>query len=286
MPQRCRTALAGFLAVILAGLALPASAEASTSVAIRSSTIPSSSRCSRRSTSTSTTPRDAPRGGGRPDGGAVVPPAQHCAPARAERPTAAGPPPPRPSSSRPTWSRVSPKAPAVSPRPSAAGCAADRRHLRDLDHVLGHELVHAFQYDITGGGSPNTYGAMPGAPPSPLVHRRHGRVPLPRLQRPPDRDVDAGAMEDTLPSYRDLLDPRFFPYRYGQALLAYVAGAGATRSWATCFGRGTQPEHRPRDPGGAGDDLDQLVSEWHKRPTRPTATPGSPPTRPSRSAWA
>ena len=33
-----------------------------------------------------------------------------------------------------------------------------------------------------------------------------------------------GAMEDTLPSYRDLLDPRFFPYRYGQALLAYVAG--------------------------------------------------------------
>ena len=30
---------------------------------------------------------------------------------------------------------------------------------------------------------------------------------------------------DTLPSYRQLEDPRFFPYRYGQALLAYVGGA-------------------------------------------------------------
>jgi hypothetical protein len=29
-----------------------------------------------------------------------------------------------------------------------------------------------------------------------------------------------GAMADTLPSYSDLTDPRFFPYRYGQALLA------------------------------------------------------------------
>ena len=51
-----------------------------------------------------------------------------------------------------------------------------------------------------------------------------------------------GAMEDTLPSYRDLLDPRFFPYRYGQALLAYVAGRVGRPDRATCFA--------PRDAAG------------------------------------
>ena len=37
-----------------------------------------------------------------------------------------------------------------------------------------------------------------------------------------------GAIQDTardsLPTYRQLEDPRYFPYRYGQALLAYVGG--------------------------------------------------------------
>ncbi len=40
--------------------------------------------------------------------------------------------------------------------------------LSDLDHVIGHELVHAFQYDITGSGRPNSLGALPAASQLPL----------------------------------------------------------------------------------------------------------------------
>ena len=40
--------------------------------------------------------------------------------------------------------------------------------LGDLDHVIGHELVHAFQYDITGNGRPNSLGALPAASQLPL----------------------------------------------------------------------------------------------------------------------
>ncbi|MEP7227648.1 MAG: hypothetical protein ABI785_09840 [Gemmatimonadales bacterium] len=37
-----------------------------------------------------------------------------------------------------------------------------------LEHVIGHELVHAFQHDITGSGRPNSLGALPGATQLPL----------------------------------------------------------------------------------------------------------------------
>ncbi|MBA3893343.1 MAG: PD40 domain-containing protein [Gemmatimonadales bacterium] len=97
--------------------------------------------------------------------------------------------------------------------------------LGDLDHVLGHELVHAFQYDMTGSRGPNTYGALPGAAALPLWFIE-GMAEY--LSLGPAAPLTAmwmrGAMEDTLPSYSDLTDPRFFPYRYGQALLAYVGG--------------------------------------------------------------
>ncbi|MFL5547307.1 MAG: peptidase S9, partial [Gemmatimonadales bacterium] len=40
--------------------------------------------------------------------------------------------------------------------------------LGDLNHVIGHELVHAFQYDITGNGRSATVGALPAATALPL----------------------------------------------------------------------------------------------------------------------
>ena len=54
--------------------------------------------------------------------------------------------------------------------------------LADTDHVLGHELVHAFQYDILG---PNVEA------PAAVVHRGHGRVPVARAARRADGDVAA-----------------------------------------------------------------------------------------------
>ena len=78
-----------------------------------------------------------------------------------------------PNSSRPTSSRAqSTRARAASPKArGAASCCRWRASLADTDHVLGHELVHAFQYDILG---PN------GERAAAVVHRGHGRVPVAR----------------------------------------------------------------------------------------------------------
>ena len=73
-----------------------------------------------------------------------------------------------------------------------------------------------------------------------------------------------GGLEDTLPSFRQLEDPRFFPYRYGHALLAYVAG----RWGDPIMGDLLRASIRTRDVGQAIRGVlavtpDQLVQEWH-----------------------
>ena len=137
--------------------------------------------------------------------------------------------------------------------------------LGDLDHVLGHELVHAFQYDITGTGSPNTYGALPGASALPLwfIEGMAEYLSL-GAHAPLTAMWMRGAMMDTLPSYADLSDPRFFPYRYGQALLAYVAGVWGDQ----IMGDLLRAAGRSRNitlgiQAVLAMTPDELVSRWH-----------------------
>ena len=101
--------------------------------------------------------------------------------------------------------------------------------LRDLDHVIGHELVHAFQYDITGNGRATSLGALPAASQLPLWFIEGMAEYLSIGPVAPQtamwmRGALADTGRDTLPSFSQLEDPRYFPYRYGHAFLAWVAG--------------------------------------------------------------
>jgi Tol biopolymer transport system component len=97
--------------------------------------------------------------------------------------------------------------------------------LQETDHVLGHELVHAFQYDI--------------AQSMPEGESRGGftRLPLWFVEGmaeylsvgPVDAHTamwirDAARKDGTLPAVKDLGSPDYFPYRWGQGFWAYVAG--------------------------------------------------------------
>jgi Tol biopolymer transport system component len=98
--------------------------------------------------------------------------------------------------------------------------------LAETDHVLGHELVHAFQYDMTGVKRPSGSAAASGLFRLPLWFVEG----MPEyLTLGPEDPHTAMWMRDaaqrkSLPNIRDLENPRYFPYRYGQALLAYMAG--------------------------------------------------------------
>ena len=90
--------------------------------------------------------------------------------------------------------------------------------LGETDHVLGHEIVHAFQRDILK-----------------KHHRTMSVLPLWFIEGMAEYlsigDIDVNTSmwlrdavaEGDLPRIEDLDDPDFFPYRYGQALWAYLA---------------------------------------------------------------
>lgn len=141
--------------------------------------------------------------------------------------------------------------------------------LGDLDHVIGHELVHAFQYDITGNGRPNSLGALPAASQLPLWFIEGMAEYLSIGPVAPHtamwmRGALADTGRDTLPSFSQLEDPRYFPYRYGHAFLSWLAG----HSGDQIIGQLLRGAGRRRSVGAAiagvlSANPDTLVARWH-----------------------
>jgi hypothetical protein len=142
--------------------------------------------------------------------------------------------------------------------------------LGDLDHVIGHELVHAFQYDITGGGRPTNLGAPPGATALPLwfIEGMAEYLSLGPIYAPTAmwmRGAIQDTAKDTLPSFRQLDDPRYFPYRYGHALLAYVAGRWGDQAIGQLLRRaGRRRGVEPAIREVLSITPDELVARWHR----------------------
>ncbi len=97
--------------------------------------------------------------------------------------------------------------------------------LGETNHVIGHELIHAFQYDITGAMKSTFGGQAPSLSKLPLWFVE-GMAEF--LTLGPDDPFTAMWMRDAvlneIPTIDDLTNPEYFPYRYGDALLAYIAG--------------------------------------------------------------
>ena len=96
--------------------------------------------------------------------------------------------------------------------------------LFETNHVVGHELTHAFQYDISGMG--RGPGNLPAATRMPLwfIEGMAEYVSLGPVDPHTAMWMRDAALQGKLPKWNQLDDPRFFPYRYGQALWAYIAG--------------------------------------------------------------
>jgi hypothetical protein len=97
--------------------------------------------------------------------------------------------------------------------------------LAETDHVLGHELVHAFQYAMTGQGRVTSTN-MPAALLMPLwfIEGMAEYLSVGPVDAHTAMWMRDAARKEKLPSIRDLGGARYFPYRYGQALWAYLAG--------------------------------------------------------------
>ncbi|HEX5436968.1 MAG TPA: BamA/TamA family outer membrane protein [Gemmatimonadaceae bacterium] len=96
----------------------------------------------------------------------------------------------------------------------------------DNNHVLGHELVHVFQYDIAmnpslSKGGLQRVGQLPGW----LIEGMAEYLSLGRHDPLTAMFMRDAALYNNVPSIHDLTyTNKYFPYRYGEALWAYIGG--------------------------------------------------------------
>ena len=142
--------------------------------------------------------------------------------------------------------------------------------LWETDHVIGHELTHAFQYDITGVGRSNM-GAGLNRVPLWFIEGMAEYMSLGPVDPNTTMWMRDAVRRGELPKFRDLDNPRYFPYRWGQSFWAYLGGtygddivgallrsAGRT---GNVIGALEVMTHRPAD---------SIVAEWHRALTEAT----------------
>jgi hypothetical protein len=91
------------------------------------------------------------------------------------------------------------------------------------DHVLGHEIVHVFQYDIAATASQQRRRFALEALPLWIVEGMAEYLSKGRVDPLTSMWIRDATIHDRLPNLRELTsDPRYFPYRYGQSIMAYI----------------------------------------------------------------
>ncbi|MGQ9801066.1 MAG: BamA/TamA family outer membrane protein [Candidatus Saccharicenans sp.] len=140
--------------------------------------------------------------------------------------------------------------------------------LAETDHVIGHELVHAFQYDIAGQGH-SDQARYTGA---------ELRLPLFLIEGlseylsigPVDPETSMW-MRDTwkrkdLPQIKKLENYyKYFPYRYGHAVWAYIGGRWGDEMIGKIFKMlARSGDYEAVLQGVLGVPLKKLSEDWHK----------------------
>jgi len=136
--------------------------------------------------------------------------------------------------------------------------------IADTDHVIGHELVHAFQFDIAGSSG------------TPLAQSPFARLPLwfvegmaeylslGRVDANTAMKVRDAALRDALPSIDDLEKPAYFPYQWGHAVFAYIAGRYGESSIPRLLRAGvTFGSADEAIQSAVGLSAQVLSTEWH-----------------------
>lgn len=137
--------------------------------------------------------------------------------------------------------------------------------IAETDHVLGHELVHAFQYDLTGQGK--SMSILPSALDMPLwfIEGMAEYLSVGPVDAHTAMWIRDAARKEKLPRVKDLNNPKFFPYRWGQALWSFIAGKygdAAVADMLRAVGpRSNDPEVIIQEKLGITEE--QLSKDWH-----------------------
>lgn len=133
---------------------------------------------------------------------------------------------------------------------------------KETDHVLGHELVHSFQYDIALSRADSNRFALQ-LLPGWLIEGMAEYLSVGRDDPHTAMWMRDAAIRDDLPTIRQITtDQSYFPYRYGQAYLAYVGGKYGDAAVANLFKLGGRIGLDSAFVYTLGITADSLSTEW------------------------
>lgn len=90
-------------------------------------------------------------------------------------------------------------------------------------HVLGHELVHAFQYHMVINGDSTSLRNLSNLPLW-MVEGLAEYMSIGSIDAHTAMWMRDAVLNEEVPTIKDLNNPKYFPYRYGQAFWAFIAG--------------------------------------------------------------
>lgn len=136
--------------------------------------------------------------------------------------------------------------------------------LEATDHVIGHELIHAFQYDITGTNvNSNSAGAL--ALPLWFIEGMAEYLSIGPVDPHTAMWMRDAARREKLPDIDDLENPRYFPYRYGHALWAFIGGKYGDRAVASLLRAAAVAKgYDAAFEAVLGVDAKELTTLWHE----------------------
>ena len=97
------------------------------------------------------------------------------------------------------------------------------RSNHQTDHVLGHELVHAFQYDLVLRGDSTNIKNLENLPLW-MVEGLAEYLSIGRVDAHTAMWMRDAVLHDDVPTIKQLNNPKYFPYRWGQAWWSFVTG--------------------------------------------------------------
>lgn len=136
--------------------------------------------------------------------------------------------------------------------------------IASTDHVLGHEIVHAFQYDISSVDA--SRGGASGALTLPLwfIEGMAEYLSIGPVDPNTAMWMREATRREQLPDIDDLNNPKYFPYRYGQALWAFIAGKYGDQAVGSLLRAGiARRDYRQAFEQVLGVTSKQLSTQWH-----------------------
>ena len=128
-------------------------------------------------------------------------------------------------------------------------------------HVLGHELVHAFQYHMVLEGDSTNMQNMANLPLW-MVEGLAEYLSIGRIDAHTALWMRDAVLNDDLPRIKDLDNFKYFPYRWGQSFWAYVTGVYGDESIQPLFMNTAKYGLKAAVPMTLGTTVDSLSEAW------------------------